>query len=487
MSPRRPAHVRIPALVSLLFFLFAGCASPGEDQITAWINNGEFAKAEQGIVSMLQRDTAMTVQRRLFWEFEIERMRRIRLDFTKTESDVHAYVTRYIPAMDRGTYRRLEESHALEAMIIDGEKRYFHSAARNLFRLDPEAKLVWKEKFKNAPPDSGLAGEEGLDAHLREVIGAAVKSGKPYVRPVRLHITHTINVNPDAVPEGELIRCWIPFPREIPGRQESLTILATDPPQYVLADNGAHLQRTIYFEKRSPGPSETRFSVEYEYTSKGVFVPVDPANVKAAAITPELAPFVKEEPPHIVFTPELKDLSRKIVGSETNPYLIAQRLFAWADTNVTWATAREYSTVPNLSMYPFINRHGDCGMQTMLFITLCRLNDIPARWQSGWEFRPPDNSMHDWGMVYFEPYGWVPMDITYGMRETADDRLRFFYLNGMDSYRLIFNDAASTPFFPAKMFPRSETVDSQRGEVEWRGGNLYFNMWKWDLEWKVVR
>ena len=33
------------------------------------------------------------------------------------------------------------------------------------------------------------------------------------------------------------------------------------------------------------------------------------------------------------------------------------------------------------------------------------------------------------------------------------------------------------PLFPAKIFLRSETVDFQRGEVEWRGGNLYFNKW----------
>ena len=34
-------------------------------------------------------------------------------------------------------------------------------------------------------------------------------------------------------------------------------------------------------------------------------------------------------------------------------------------------------------------------------------------------------------------------------------------------------------FYPAKIYPRSETVDFQRGEVEWRGGNLYFNQWRW--------
>jgi hypothetical protein len=89
-------------------------------------------------------------------------------------------------------------------------------------------------------------------------------------------------------------------------------------------------------------------------------------------------------------------------------------------------------------------------------------------------------------MVYFEPYGWVPMDATYGRRVSEDEAMKFFYVNGMDSYRLIFNDAVGAPFYPAKIHPRSETVDSQRGEVEWRGGNLYFDKWDWDMEWKVL-
>jgi hypothetical protein len=28
-------------------------------------------------------------------------------------------------------------------------------------------------------------------------------------------------------------------------------------------------------------------------------------------------------------------------------------------------------------------------------------------------------------------------------------------------------------------------VDLQRGEVEWRGGNLYFDKWEWNLAWDV--
>jgi len=293
-------------------------------------------------------------------------------------------------------------------------------------------------------------------------------------------------VHENIVPEGEIIRCWIPFPREIPGRQGDIRFIATEPAQHIIADNDTCLQRTIYFEKPSRADTTTRFEVEYKYTCHGVYVPIDPASVQPVELTPDLAPYVREKPPHVIFTPALKELSREIVGDETNPYLVARRLFEWVDTNIPWASAREYSTIRNISSYAYENMHGDCGIQALLFITLCRMNGIPARWQSGWEFQPPKDSMHDWGMIYFAPYGWVPMDMSYGLRKSEDDRLKWFYLGGMDSYRLIFNDAYSQPFYPAKIHARSETVDSQRGEVEWRGGNLYFDQWDWELAWEVI-
>jgi hypothetical protein len=55
-------------------------------------------------------------------------------------------------------------------------------------------------------------------------------------------------------------------------------------------------------------------------------------------------------------------------------------------------------------------------------------------------------------------------------------------MTGIDSYRMIVNDDYSYPLYPKKKFMRSETVDFQRGEVEWSKGNLYFNQWKWNIE-----
>ena len=47
---------------------------------------------------------------------------------------------------------------------------------------------------------------------------------------------------------------------------------------------------------------------------------------------------------------------------------------------------------------------------------------------------------------------------------------------------MVVNDDFGGELYPHKRFPRSETVDFQRGEVEWRGGNLYFDKWSWHLE-----
>jgi hypothetical protein len=78
------------------------------------------------------------------------------------------------------------------------------------------------------------------------------------------------------------------------------------------------------------------------------------------------------------------------------------------------------------------------------------------------------------------------MDVTFGRLHSGDPQIDNFYLGGLDAYRIAFNDDFSRPFVPAKRHFRSETVDSQRGEVEWRGGNLYFDQWNYQFEAHVL-
>jgi hypothetical protein len=73
------------------------------------------------------------------------------------------------------------------------------------------------------------------------------------------------------------------------------------------------------------------------------------------------------------------------------------------------------------------------------------------------------------------------VDQSFSLQDSDQHEVKYFYTSGIDAYRMIVNDDISTEFFPQKIFPRSETVDFQRGEVEWRGGNLYFNQWDYNM------
>lgn len=470
--------------ICMTIILSVSCSTKHDTRdYRALVDKGAFKEAEE-LIEMKLQEKGIPEETRRDLTFEQERMKRIRRDFNKTEDEVLKEIRETMPDAGREDLSRWEESKALEFMIIDGEKRYFARAARNLFRIDDDARKAWEEIHGGYDPNQPR--RINLERHLKKVMETALETDQPYVCPARFRIKYTINVNDGAVPVGEQVRCWIPFPREIEPRQTNITLLRTDPEAHQLADN-SRLQRTIYLERIVAEDEPTAFTVEYEFTNHAVYRDVDPEIVVPVDPDGALAEYLKEVPPHIVFSEELRTLSTNIIGTETNPFRKAQKIYQWIDAHIPWASAREYSTIRNISLYPAVNGHGDCGIKAMMFITLLRMNGIPARWQSGWEFQPPTHdSMHDWGMVCFEPYGWMPMDVDYGLRKSDDEAYKWFYLTGMDAYRLIFNDDFSRPFMPEKEHHRSETVDSQRGELEWAGGNLYFDQWSWDMDWELL-
>ena len=449
-------------------------------QVRGLIDSGHFKDAEAQITRALAQPNLSAGQREPL-AFERERMHRILLDFTLTAEDAQARLRRQIPDLTPGEFAAWDAAGLLEHQTIDGRTLYFNRAPSNLFHLSPAA-LARRNSTQPAWTDGPM---ESANAHHREVRDEALATGKHSVAPRHVRVTYSITVKPDAAPSGETLRAWLPFPRALPGQQENIRLIESVPARHTIAPESA-LQRTVYLEQRSAAGQPTKFSITYELTVFAQYYPIDPDKVVTTPATPELAKDVAERPPHIVFTDDIRRFSREVVGDEKNPYRIAQKLFAAVD-RIPWAGAREYSTISNISDYALHAGHADCGQQTLLLMTLLRLNGIPTRWQSGWVYSDGAyDNMHDWGWLYLAPYGWVPMDVTFGRLNSGDPQLDTFYLGGLDAYRLAFNDDFSRPFVPAKRHFRSETVDSQRGEVEWRGGNLYFDRWDYEFEAQVL-
>jgi transglutaminase-like putative cysteine protease len=466
--------------MALLAILSAAIRAETPAQIQAMVNSGQFKAAEARITQALAQPSLSSADRQAL-DFERERMRRIRLDFSLTAEDAQARLRRQIPDLSSAEFAAWDAAGLLEHRVIDGQTLYFNRAPSNLFRLSEAAV---KRRSSSSPPwtDGPM---ETANAHHREIRDQALKTGKHAVAPRRVRVTYSLTVNADAAPNGETLRAWLPFPRAIPGQQEDVRLLESTPAKNTIAPE-ATLQRTVYLEQPAAAGKPTKFSITYELTVYGQFHAIDAAKVTPAPRTPELAQYLAERPPHIVFTPAMRKVSREVVGAETNPYRVAQKLFAAVD-RIPWAGALEYSTISNISDYALHAGHADCGQQTLLLMTLLRLNGIPTRWQSGWVYSEGDyDNMHDWAQIYFAPYGWVPMDVTFGRLNSGDPQIDGFYLGGLDAYRIAFNDDFSQTFSPAKQHFRSDTVDSQRGEVEWRGGNLYFDQWDYEFKAQVL-
>lgn len=183
-----------------------------------------------------------------------------------------------------------------------------------------------------------------------------------------------------------------------------------------------------------------------------------------------------------MFTPEIKRITDSITSTAKSPKEVVRTIYLWFKDNITWTGALEYSIVPDIPRYVLDNKRGDCGMQTLLFISMVRYKGIPVRWQSGWMMPPGAENLHDWCEVYYKGTGWVPVDVSYDLQNSDNKSVAEFYLSGIDSYRMILNDGISGELFPTKKFLRSEPYDFQRGEVEWKGGNLYFDKWDYDMK-----
>ncbi len=102
---------------------------------------------------------------------------------------------------------------------------------------------------------------------------------------------------------------------------------------------------------------------------------------------------------------------------------------------------------------------------------------------------PHERNLHDWAEIYFEGVGWVPVDQSFGIPSFADDAYLdlnpgadYFYLGAIDSWRMVVNNDFGMDLDPEKKYPRSDMVDFQRGEVEWKKSNLYYPMWDWDMD-----
>lgn len=466
----------------IILLLMIACSQTGkhdyEQLIADEIETGNFTQAVV-LIDTLVEQSLLSENRLQHYLFTKDSLHRVALDFNKNREDVLNWIEQnYGFTPTDSQLEKWEQEKALEFKIIDGEKRYFRNAAPNLFRVNAEARAMLKNETPKSDVPSDQLLVEALQAMKKDPSGVFY-----HMPPVTVSATYTLTIDADAVSNGELLRAWLPFPRTDLQRQYDVKLIAASQSDYILSENKTE-HNSIYMEQLAERGKPAVFWVNFEFTSRGQWFDLAHIGWKNQNIDSDIyKKYTAERNPHLLFTSQLKSVTDSVTRNVETPLEIVQSCYRYIAENYPWASAIEYSTIPNIPEYALKYQKGDCGQVALLLIAMLRYKGIPARWQSGWMVHPGEVNLHDWAEFYIENVGWVPIDISFARGAEINHPIgREFFMSGIDSYRLYLNSDYGGKFYPEKKFPRSETVDFQRGEVETENSNLYFDKWRYRME-----
>jgi hypothetical protein len=409
--------------------------------------NGEYSEAEEKIRRFLNGRLPGIMRERL--EYELYRISRMRKNYIYDIDEARDILKSTVKEMNDEEFDKLFKEEKLDYIMFE-EKPYFENRFAD--------NLCFSDEVYKSRKVTDKKREEGKHL-LHQRLDELLRGDSPKAYKVRGRITKM----PRALPAGaRILKCWLPLPKS-DLQQRASSWIKTDVRDFTVSRNN-HPQRTFFAQKRIDPTSKNAFSVEFEYRITEIISNVDPDMVRLPKIN--MDNYIEEQGPHIIFTPYLKKLASEIVKNEINPYLMAKKIYDWITLNVNYSFMKEYKFYGNLSEYAATNFKGDCGVQALLFITLCRICRIPARWQSGWYANPITPGNHDWALFYCEPYGWLPVDCSFGGARRDNEAYREFYFGNLDAFRTVTTTGFMASFFPEKQYMRNDPYDNQSGEME---------------------
>ena len=418
---------------------------------------GDLEGAIKAIDLRLKKELPEMLRARL--ECEKERIRRLPTQYPWDREQALAKLRELVPSVTEAQFDQWELEGRLDFIYINGKKRYFLRCHRSIAKHPDLVRQAGREVSPVNP---------WLDPMIREI---REKGSLAY----RITLETSIYVEKDDFVPGEYL-LHLPFPAAS-AQQSDIVLLSGDPDGIAPEDAPA---RTVHWRRKLDAWQE--FTVRYAYTSCIRYA--DPLHQPApdAPLYPNAAPpcadDLAEYGAYMRFTPYLQALAKELAQGTATDTEKAWRYYEFVTTKVDYSFMRDYFQIDDLNEFCAVNLRGDCGLQALLFIVLCRIGGIPARWQSGMSVEPTYTGSHDWAQFYLEGWGWLFADCSYGgsaYRYGAAER-HAFYFGNLDPMRMVANRAFQAPLTPELSVLRVDPYDNQSGEVERIGAELPLTM-----------
>ncbi|MGN0373060.1 MAG: transglutaminase-like domain-containing protein [Enterocloster sp.] len=420
---------------------------------------GDFERAKKVIHMRLKKDLPEMLRKRL--ELELRILDRIPAQYPYTTEEALKILKNNIRDFREEELEELRDEDAAEWIYINGEVHFKNDFLANLVKT---RKYLADRVLNPKLTEMKLKNFELLDETIAKM---KAKGSLAY----HFRIRSSIRIKPEAERIGETIKVHLPVPLEYAQVKNFKLLRVSDGFQMIASPD--YPQRTVYFETKLSAGQE--FTVEYEFENHMNYV--DPSPEKVLDAQPTFC--TEEQLPHIKFTPYMRSLVKEVVKDETNPLIKARKIYDYITTHVMYSFVRSYFTITDLPEYMATGFKGDCGIQALLFITMCRCAGIPARWQAGLYSTPLDIGNHDWAQFYIAPYGWLFADCSFGgaaYREGSLDRWNFYFGN-LEPFRIPANSDFQHEFNPPKKYLRNDPYDNQSGEAEYEDFSLEHEMY----------
>ncbi len=422
------------------------------DQILRLKESGDLEGAAALTDRMLEGDLPRCMRENLLVQREI--MRRLGSQFTLTEEEALERIRKDIPDFDREELADLMDDGRLWWIWLSGHRKLLPSCSDTVCRYPEYAGRIRKYPAREENAVHELLDRTGRLNRSRSVM----ESCGSHSAEIRLR--HTLRITDEAFVPGETYRVQIPLP-VVCRDQEDVVIHSRSGGSVHIAPEDAPA-RTICWEETMEVNHPFWVEYSYRYTARHV----DPSSIRPDAVQPDFC--TEEEAPHIVFTPYIRALCAELTRGLNGPVEKARAIYDYITTHVRYTFTPEYFVVPQIADTCLRTLRGDCGMQALAFIALCRCAGIPARWQSGMVADPETVGNHDWAMFYAAPYGWLYADCSFGggAYRSGDEARHRHYFGNLDVYRNVTTTEFMADFDVPSRGWRQDPCDNQSGEIE---------------------
>lgn len=453
--------------------LFESMYLPLPSPVQRMKERGNLEEAEAYLQHLLETGDCLPEERQRF-RAELEILRRLPAEYPYTRAEALELVRRYVPNFSEADFDSLLMKGKIFWRYLDGEARFFGRFFDSLCKTD----LFFAEA-------AAKRGHRIPGSERRLLEESAEKMRAQGELSVRITVRAELELEEAFFREGALVRAYLPLPR-VTEEQSDIVLEEMSAGGQLSAESAA--QRVVFWEERFGENHPFLLSYRFLHTERyrDVYGLAERMQAEGRAEkqsengTTKYGAEKRTESGYdsALFPPSayLRSLAAALTAGVTEPLVKAKCFYDFITKKVRYSFMPSYFCLDRMAERCAVDRVGDCGIQALLFLSLCEAVGIPARWESGLKTEPKFIGAHDWVRFYTPSFGWRAADLSYGGSawKRGDELLHRFYFGNVDPWRMAANARIlGETGFPEPEF-RADPYDNQVGEMALDGRGLRY-------------